>query len=363
MSARVVVCCGSGGVGKTTVSAALALRFAREGHKVAVLTIDPARRLADSLGIGRLDNRARTVPLERLDPEATGSLDAMMLDAKSTFDGLVRRFAPDEATAARVLANRYYQFASSRLGGSHEYMAMERLLQLYADGPYDTIVLDTPPTRHALDFLRAPARMSGLMDQGVLRWLVMPASKGGWRALEFGSEAAARVLKKLLGQGTIGEIAEFFEAFRVLGERMRERSDRVQALLRDPACRFLLVSSPAPAAREEALYFLRVLQEREMPFGGFVINRVQTPPVHELGEVARPDGIAPEDWPALVQTLEQAHRRQAEAATAHEEAIAALRSEAPGGAPCWTLSDRGEDIHDLAGLDTLGGELPASLWA
>ncbi len=364
MTARVVVCCGSGGVGKTTVSAALALRLAREGQRVAVLTIDPARRLADSLGIGTLGNQARRVPVEQVG-ETTGSLDAMMLDAKSTFDELVHRFSPDARTAERVLQNRYYQFASSRLGGSHEYMAMERLLTLYREGPYDTIVLDTPPTRHALDFLRAPDRMSGLMDQGVLRWLVMPSTKGGWRALEFGSEAAAKVLKRLLGTGTIGEIAEFFDAFRALGESMSERSVEVKALLQDPATRFVLVSSPAPASRDEALFFLKVLDERKMPFGGFIINRVQPPPIHALERAQLPtgDGLAPEAWDAVHTTLMDAHAEQQRSAATHAGAIRALRDAGPKGAPCWTLAEQGSDLHDLHALAKLGAELPPTLWA
>ena len=200
---RVVICSGSGGVGKTTVSAALALKWALEGQRVAVLTIDPARRLADSLSIGEIGNTAVRVPIENLSPGATGHLDAMMLDAKATFDDLVRRFAPTDEAATRILANRYYQFASTRLGGSHEYMAMERLYELWHHGGYDVVVLDTPPTRHALDFLRAPDRMATLMDEGVLRWLVMPATRSGWRALELGSEAVAKVLKKVMGKGTI----------------------------------------------------------------------------------------------------------------------------------------------------------------
>ena len=166
---------------------------------------------------------------------------------------------------------------------------MERLLQLADEGRYDVVVLDTPPTRHALDFLKAPDRMAGLMDQGVLRWLVMPARKGGWRALELGSEAIARVLKRLLGKGTVGEIAEFFDAFVAVGDGMRERSLKVHALLRDPTTRFLLVTTPAPAARAEALYFLGLLSEKEMPFGGFLINRYLAPPEGALTEADIPD--------------------------------------------------------------------------
>lgn len=369
MTARVIICCGSGGVGKTTVSASLALRFAREGRKVAVLTIDPARRLADSLGIGSLTNTPRRVPIETIAPDATGSVDAVMLDAKSTFDDLVHKWSPDAQTADRVLRNRYYQAASARLGGSHEYMAMERLLQLATSGDYEVVVLDTPPTRHALDFLRAPDRMAGLMDQGVLRWLVMPTTRGGWRALEFGSEAVARVLKRLVGRTVIGEIAEFFDAFRVLSDRMRDRSVEVQALLRAEETRFLLVTSPAHTARSEALYFLQVLTDESMPFGGFLINRATPRPVHpESALLAALDtpGTPEADLPSALRTavseaLTTAHRTRTARATVHQQAIDELRAAGPAGAPCWVIPEQPDDLHDLSGLAALGPYLPAAV--
>lgn len=365
MSTRVLVCCGSGGVGKTTISAALAIKLARKGLQVAVLTIDPARRLADSLGIGTLSNTARRVPLEQLDPNLSGSLDAMMLDAKATFDDLIRRVSPSQAATERILANRYYQFASQRLGGMHEYMAMERLLDLYQTSPYDVIVVDTPPTRHALDFLKAPDRMAGLFDQGVMRWLVMPATQGGWRALELGSEVVARVLKRILGRSTIGEIAEFFEDFRELWDGFTERSHRVQALLGDPSTRFVLVTSPAEAAQSEALFFLDLLRERDLPFGGFVVNRVAGDPTQARSglRALETDGalathMAPDDWSAVaggLQTVVEARERRA---AEHRRRIVALRSAAPAGTPCWEVPEQEHDLHDLRALAELGAHLP-----
>jgi anion-transporting ArsA/GET3 family ATPase len=359
---RVLVCCGSGGVGKTSLSAALAIKLARSGLRVAVLTIDPARRLADGLGVGALGNDAREVPLRALfGDDGGGRLDALMLDARSTFDNLVRRFAPDPRAAQRVLDNRYYQFASTRLGGSHEYMAMERLLELVQSGSYDVVVLDTPPTRHALDFLRAPERMSGLMDQGVLKWLVMPAGVGGWRALEFGSEAVSSVLKALLGEGTVGEIAEFFDAFRGLGDGMRQRSLAVRALLRAPTTRFFLVSSPAAAARAEALFFLAVLREERMPFGGFLVNRVAAaPPAFSRGEWS---GRSPAEALAL-DAVDALCAEQADLAAAHAKAVAALRAEGPAGAACWLVPEQSGELHELSALIALGAALPdaESVW-
>jgi anion-transporting ArsA/GET3 family ATPase len=333
-------------VGKTTVSAALALRLAEAGRRVAVLTIDPARRLADSLGLGLVGNE----PV-RVNINGSGSLWAIMLDARRTFDELVERHAPDPQSARRVLDNRYYQFAASRLGGSHEYMAMERLLELQRSGLYDVVVLDTPPTRHALDFLKAPQRMRGLMDQSVLRWLVAPAKEGGWRALELGTDAAGRVLRRLLGGSTIGEIADFFEAFRGLGEGMGRRSEEVQALLRGPRCRFLLVTSPAPTARSEALFFLSFLQEQGLPFGGFLVNRVA--PLPEPVD-QQPGGFA---TPELEQLLRRVVREARTLGQAQRRAIEGLQAARPE-APCYLIPEEPGDVHDLDGLRRVAKSLP-----
>jgi len=354
VTARVLICCGSGGVGKTTISAALALRIALDGARVVVLTIDPARRLADSLGL-QLDNTARPIDISELSPAPGGALDALMLDARTTFDGLITRYAPGPAAAEAVLGNRYYRFASSKLGGAHEYMAQERLLQLAQEGDYDVVVVDTPPTRQALDFLRASERMSGLMDQGVLRWLVMPASRGGWRALELGSEALARVLRRLLGRGTIGEIAAFFEAFRELSEGFRQRSQRVAELLGAPQTRFLLVTSTAAASRREALAFRDLLAERGLPFGGFVVNRVMPAPAHPFEAAALPaEGpLSSERWAEMMAAVRESHASQARISAQHAEAVSAL------GTPAWAVPDCGVDLHSLQDLATLGPALAA----
>jgi anion-transporting ArsA/GET3 family ATPase len=359
MSARVIICCGSGGVGKTTVSAALAIKLAMAGERVAVLTIDPARRLADSLSIGEIGNTARAVPLENAAPG--GTLDAMVLDAKATFDDLIRRISLTPEATNRVLENRYYQAASERLGGAHEYMAMHKLLDLWEHGPYDVIVLDTPPTRHALDFLAAPRRMAGMFDQGVLRWMVMPANKGGWRALELGSETAARVLQKVIGQGTIQEIAEFFDAFRGLWEGFRTRSLRVDALLSAPETQFLLVTSPAPAARVEAMFFLNELSERKLPFGGFLVNRAVVAPTHaavSLDDIPSTGPLPLDDWQRVREALVQASLQRSELADRHAEAVSDLQSANDGDVPCWVIPEQDHDLHRLSDLVDLGPHLP-----
>ncbi len=357
-TARVVICCGSGGVGKTTTSAALAIRFAYSGARVAVLTIDPARRLADSLSVGEIGNTAFPVPLTDLPPGAT--LHAMMLDSKRTFDDVVQRFAGGPDARDRILRNHYYRFVSTRLAGSHEYMAMEKLYELSVSGDYDVVVLDTPPSRHALDFLAAPEKMANLMDEGVMRWLVLPASRGGWRMIEKGSEILAKVLRGMLGERTITDIAEFFSAFQSLWEGFRQRSIDVRALLRSPDTRFLLVTTPAPGARAEALHFLEVLQRSRMPFGGFLINRCAVAPTHrgppQFGP--RPPGMSEAAFEALVRALAEVPDRRRRLVAAQDAAIAELRAHAPGAAPIWRIPEMDVEVHDLEALTLVARHLP-----
>lgn len=352
--ARVLICCGSGGVGKTTTSAALAIRLARAGERVVVLTIDPARRLADALGIADLGNSAVPVPL---DAHAKGTLHAMMLDSKRTFDDIIERFAPSIEARDRILRNHIYRHVSARLAGAHEYMAMEKLFELQADGRWDTVVVDTPPTRHALDFLRAPERLANLMDEGVMRWLVLPASRGGWRMLERGSEVLASVLQRFLGDGTIGDIAEFFASLQSLWEGFRERSMQVRALLRARETRFFLITTPAPSARAEALEFLGILEESGMPFGGFLVNRCATPATS--GE--RPTFGAVADDPlydATVAALRALPDRRARLVAAQEAALADLKAHARAGVPIWRIPDVTWELHDIAALTRFSDALP-----
>ncbi|MDP6933371.1 MAG: ArsA-related P-loop ATPase, partial [Myxococcota bacterium] len=355
MKAQVILCCGSGGVGKTTISAALGLKWAMEGAKVAVITIDPARRLADSLGLDTLDHEPRPVDLPG--PRTTdGHLDALVIDMRATFDDMVTRMAPSSEAVERILGNRYYQFTSTRLAGVHEYMALELLLRLWTrqgDEAYDVIVLDTPPTRHALDFLEAPRKLLSLMDDGVLKWLMLPSERGGWRALELGSEAVTRVLRKLAGRGTIGEIAEFFESFRGTWDRLRDRSNEAMELLNDPMTQALLITTPAPRAREEALFFLNLLEERGLRFSGFIVNRAVLP----AAEGFDPDEI-PERDGAVRSTLVEAVRLHRDNANAHRKAISALREQAPEGTVTWCVPQQQHELHHVEGLLSLLEHLP-----
>ena len=268
---QVVICAGSGGVGKTTTAAAIALGMAAEGKKVAVLTIDPAKRLAQSLGLEALGNEEHRV--EGLEIE--GELWAMMLDAKRTFDELVERHAPDERTRDAILGNRIYKELSNAVAGSQEYMAMEKLYELHQEGRYDLLVLDTPPTRNALDFLDAPERLSRFIDSRSLRFFLAPG-RTGMKLFSRGTGVLLSVLKRVAGADLLQDLSDFFNAFGDMAEGFRERALRVNELLSDRRTAFLLVTSTRRDAVDEAIWFHDRLDSAGMPFGGVVVNRVHT---------------------------------------------------------------------------------------
>ena len=271
---EIVICCGAGGVGKTTTSAAIAVRAAETGRKVVVLTIDPARRLAQSLGLGELDNTPR--PVAGIDTANGGSLDAMMLDMKRTFDDVVvAHSTPDKAAA--ILANPFYEALSSSFSGTQEYMAMEKLGQLHsaaqADGRWDLIVVDTPPARSALDFLDAPEHLSRLLDGRFLRLLLAPA-RGPLRLMSVGFTIVSAVMTKVLGAGIIRDVQTFVTAFEALFGGFRQRATSTFALLSSRHTTFLVVATPQRDALREAAYFVDRLTEERMPLSGLVLNRV-----------------------------------------------------------------------------------------
>jgi anion-transporting ArsA/GET3 family ATPase len=284
---QVCICAGSGGVGKTTTSAAIALGMAASGLKVCVLTIDPAKRLADSLGLKQLGNEA-----SRVDPALfaehglalDGELWAMMLDAKATFDELVRRHAPDEESRDRVLNNRIYQQISSALAGSQEYMAMEKLFELHSEGRFDLLVLDTPPTRDALDFLEAPRRLTQFIEGRSLKVFMKPTGIG-MRLAGRGVSAMFGILRRIVGFDLLADISEFLQAFSGMVDGFQERAKRVNELLADPGTSFLVVCGPQGEPIDEAVYFHRKLVEAKLPIGGVIVNKV-----HYATELAGPDG-------------------------------------------------------------------------
>lgn len=350
----ICICAGSGGVGKTTTSAAIATGMAAQGLKVCVLTIDPAKRLADSLGLKELGNEARRVDpklFERQGVEIKGELWAMMLDAKATFDELIARQAPDEESRDRVLENRIYQQISSALAGSQEYMAMEKLFELHTEGEFDLLVLDTPPTRNALDFLDAPKRLTQFIEGKSLRVFMKPTGLAA-KVAGRGASVALGVMKRIVGFDLIADLAEFFNAFSGMVDGFQARAKRVNKLLADPETCFLVVCGPQGEPINEAVYFHRKLVEAKLPFGGVIVNKVHYP-----AEQLR--GVEPVDLPAtLAAKLEDDALAQRVAANFSDYQALAERDARNIEHLASELRTKGvirvphldEDVHDLAGL-------------
>ncbi|MFL5875232.1 MAG: ArsA family ATPase [Solirubrobacteraceae bacterium] len=273
---RVVICAGSGGVGKTTTAAALGMGLAAQGHRVAVVTIDPARRLANALGVDELGNEPHLVDPARLAGhgiEVRGELWAMMLDAKRTFDELVERLAPDERTRDEVLSNRIYQQLSGAVAGSQEFTAVAKLYELDRSGRFDVVVLDTPPSRNALDFLDAPDRLTQFFEGRALQVFLRPTGLAA-RVMGRGTGMVFGVLKRVTGIDLLEDLAVFFRSLSGMIDGFRERAQAVNKLLADPGTVFLLVTSPEREPIDEAIFFWRKLKAARMPFGGVVVNRV-----------------------------------------------------------------------------------------
>ncbi len=361
----VLIVSGTGGVGKTTVSASLALAGALSGRKALVMTIDPARRLADSLGVSATLNQATEIDVEgmlgRPLPDG-GSLHAMMLDAKTTFDGMVGRFAPDEKTRDRILGNEYYQRASESLGGSQEYMAMEKLREVATSDDYDLIVLDTPPTRNALDFLEAPDRLLSMLHEGALSWLFKPrgqrfsGSRAGRAIFGRGQQAMFGIFERFTGLEVVQGISEFVSAFSSLLDGMGGRANEVMDLLKGDRAAFVLVASPNRIALSEALYFHDRLAEADVPFRGFVINRVRAsaaPGSVPLDPFEEGFGRGDDAWNDAVQAVWAAFRRQARQATIDRHHIDGLKEHCGDGVPYVEVPELEGEVHDLAALQQL----------
>ncbi|MDQ3600393.1 MAG: AAA family ATPase, partial [Actinomycetota bacterium] len=272
---RVVVCCGAGGVGKTTTAAALALRAAEAGRSVVVLTIDPARRLAQALGLPELGNSPRPVPGVDSVDEAGGELHAMMLDMRHTFDEMVQAHASPQRSA-QILASPFYQTISSSFAGTQEYMAMEKLGQLVDTGHWDLVIVDTPPSRSALDFLDAPQRLSSFLDGRMIRLLSAPARAGGRgmrRLVGAGFGLFGKAVSTVLGGPLLADASAFVQAFDTMFGGFRERATATYELLRSPGTSFVVVAAPEADALREAAYFVDRLATERMPLAGLVLNR------------------------------------------------------------------------------------------
>ena len=364
---RICVCAGAGGVGKTTVSAAIAAGMAARGKRVAVVTIDPARRLATSLGIPELGNEEQLVEPERLaaaglDPRpAGGELWAMMLDAKRTFDELVERRAPDAKTRDAVLSNRIYQELSNAVAGSQEYMAMEKLYELHDDGGYDLLVLDTPPSRNALDFLDAPERLARFIDSRSLQFFLAPGRRG-LRFLGRGTGLLFGALRRVTGIDLLKDLSDFFASFGDMAEGFNQRANRVNQLLTSRSSTFLLITSPQSESMEEAQFFRGRLREDRMPFGGAIVNRV-----HDLGLVA--DAADDADTAAVERELTDAvggdlARKVArnfgdyvKLARHDRESVERLRDQLGSGDPVLLVPFLDQDVYDLDGLAAVNEHL------
>ena len=366
---QIIVCCGSGGVGKTTTSAALGLRAAEQGRHVCVLTIDPARRLAQSMGLTELDNIPR--PVEGGGANG-GSLDAMMLDMKRTFDEVVEAHASPEK-AKQILNNPFYEALSSSFAGTQEYMAMEKLGQLHgqatsliqdSDGSlterrWDLIVVDTPPSRSALDFLDAPDRLSSLLDGRFIKLLLAPA-KGPARIFTLGFGLVTSALNKILGTQVLRDVQTFVAAFDTLFGGFRQRADDTFGLLQAPGTAFVVVAAPEPVAMREAAYFVERLARDDMPVAGLVVNRTTAPGAGMISQAAAESGSD------ALAGGSGSDRQVAGLLGVHAERMRVQRREgklkrqfasAHPSVPTVSVPALAGDVHDLDGLREIGSLL------
>jgi anion-transporting ArsA/GET3 family ATPase len=348
---HVIVCCGSGGVGKTTTAAVLALEAARAGRRSVVVTIDPARRLADALGLEGLTNSAT-----RIDADLPGEMHALMLDTKSTFDGLVRRHSVDPEQAEGILSNRFYQNISSALSGTQEYMASEKLYELAEEGDWDLVVVDTPPTRNALDFLDAPQRLAHFLDHRLYKVLMTP-TRGIVKAVNVAAQAVVRSLSKVVGGEVVADAIAFFQAFEGMERGFKERAAAVDRLLAAPETAFVLVASPKADTVAEATYFADQLTEHGITVRGLVVNRMQPAFGTDHDGFALGPGAARERARTLEGTdigdLYTALADARQLAQGEEEHLSGL-AEQVHPAPVVRVPVQPFEVNDLGGLSTLG---------
>ncbi len=356
---RLIVCVGSGGVGKTTSAAAIGLRAAMRGRRVLVLTIDPARRLANSLGLSEFGNTEVRIDLGALGSSVngTGELWAMMLDAPSTLDDVIRRVAKDDTTREAIFANKIYRHMSGSFSGSQEYMATERLYDVYGSDRYDLIVLDTPPVKNALDFLESPGRLARFLDRQIMKWFLTPYEEEkvfGKRLLMGTSAVVYRLLGHIFGREFLDELSVFFALFRDLYDGFRERHEAVGRLFAASTTSFLVVSAPTEPSVDVARFFLDELRTRKLPIGGVLVNQVHSasasvPDVDVLlGPTARQLDSATAG--PLLARLGSAHRRLRELAALEAERVAEVRRASGGSTWVCVVPRLPEEVHDLDGL-------------
>jgi anion-transporting ArsA/GET3 family ATPase len=360
---RIIVCCGSGGVGKTTTAASLGLRAAERGRDVVVLTVDPARRLAQSMGLSELDNSPRRIE----GVEGDGELHAMMLDMKRTFDEIVEQHS-DPDRAKQILANPFYQSLSSSLSGTQEYMAMEKLGQLHRSGAWDLIIVDTPPSRNALDFLDAPERMGRFLDGRFMKILAAPAKSGGRlgvKVLSAGFGMFTGVINKVLGVQLLRDVQTFVAAFDTMFGGFRERAQKTYELLQTPGTAFIVVAAPEPDALREAAYFVERLAEDRMPLAGLVINRVHDADatmVSAARSLGAAETLAERGDHPLAAALLRLHAERMQL-SAREERLRDHFTSAHPTVPVAAVPAQAEDVHDLDGLRQVSEDLAGNVEA
>ncbi len=360
---RVIICCGPGGVGKTTMAAVLALQAARQGREACVVTVDPARRLADALGVESLDNNP-----SRLSGNWTGGFHAVMLDTKGTFDDLILRHARSPEQARAIQANPIYQSLTSVLSGTQEYMAMEKLYELNERPDFDTLVIDTPPSRNALDLLDAPTRLIRFLENRIFRALFMP-TRAYLRALSIATHALLRTISRVAGREIVDDAVDFFRAFHGLEEGFRLRAASIRAVLADPATAYVIVTSPQPDTLEEAEYFTSRLALNDISIAAVIVNRMH-PNFDTVRDLPSFDSNVPgpviEDE-ALRKQLSVLRKNLDELRTAarlDQDAVSAFASRVD--APLVTVPLLDFDVHDLDSLGRLadhlfGGPIPRSV--
>ncbi len=385
---KLIVCVGAGGVGKTTTAATIALRAAMEGRRALVLTIDPARRLANALGLQELGNREVQIDLDALArsgvapgpstgvrgpvglvpgealrrgaeppsaPSPRGELWAMMLDPRATLDDVIRRVAPTEGLRQALEANRVYRHIAGSFSGSQEYMATERLYDVVTSGRYDLVVLDTPPVKNALDFLDSPGRLTRFLDKQIMKWFLAQETAGVGRRLLAGTSTIVHgLLGHIFGRDFLDELGAFFKLFGELYEGFRERHEHVGKLFAQPSTAFLVVAAPTETAIDVARYFLEELRQRGLPLAGLVLNQVHvatqdTPDVEGiLGDEVR--ALDPDVAPRLLARMTAAHGRLRELVRSEERRIASIRAVGGATVPVVQVPRLRGEVHDLQAL-------------